>query len=914
MTKEEILAAAGFPNTPEGIAAFYDTYGSREEWEQAQQQMAYGGMPNIMGIPFGAGITMRDGGLTKYQGNVTGSQVPGFDSTNMVLTGQGDLSAQQAAAAKLTLESNNEYTNTAGDRRFVKNINPGVSTFSANGTQGDYMNTPTTGTVGINYNTVPTNNNFTALPILGRKPNQMYDTNTGKLISQKKGGTPCYDCGGPHMQGGGAMTQDLEGQYPVFGYGGYDYDYGGPSPFNYGQFPAMKPGGDPDMAALWLAQQQFALQKRTGKNFPSDAKPTGTNPLNFNPYLKGSDIAEIDSMHTNPYDPRIAAYFKGSKVIAGPAENTGPAIQAARNINRGKMFKKDDEIYTNYRKTGGNSTAQGGNQDFLTQYRDDFKNVIRKNVDTFDRKAEFEAVQNAFMKATTPQQQSMGYQTGGGMMSYRQDYNQIDPMNAANQAMYQDQIDNFQNERSNVYSGWKDLFTPQYADEGIQTGDMSAKAGETYSQWAKRNNIPGGGKTLNDRVWDGRQWSTVKQPQTNSQNYGTSGSLHLPNWEYQNHLPNNTIRTGYTLGKKDFARMNDMGPNAQITGAKFNYGPVGRLMPNRIGPRSIEVGVTGPGAGRYEDQMHAAEKMALPWLQNNKKGKKSDYQGPFPETELPSNTADYTGVNDQNAFGELFPQGVYKPGMSPQDMMSSNLYKTPNMGPSIDTRWEDIVRDPINPYTNMAKVPRNNYGGLYKAFDGFENSVKMEPDYLAPKNSFELFDAYANQGLKDSIQDTEDLGLRNPDTNSPYGINKFKFKKQTKGVGMTALKNAPLIADTLRSGINAGAYRDARENLDASQISMNAIESQRLNAGSRGDYATYLQGEFQPQNMLPVQFPGSVARYGGYMQDGGYYTDQDYFQTGGMYNEGEELDLSPEEIADLRTHLRAQGYDVEFLD
>ena len=57
----------------------------------------------------------------------------------------------------------------------------------------------------------------------------------------------------------------------------------------------------------------------------------------------------------------------------------------------------------------------------------------------------------------------------------------------------------------------------------------------------------------------------------------------------------------------------------------------------------------------------------------------------------------------------------------------------------------------------------------------------------------------------------------------------------------------------------------------------------------------------RPDDYVPIQFPG-------YAQMGGnYYADQDYFQTGGAYNEGDELDLSEEEIAELE----AQGYIIE---
>jgi hypothetical protein len=79
---------------------------------------------------------------------------------------------------------------------------------------------------------------------------------------------------------------------------------------------------------------------------------------------------------------------------------------------------------------------------------------------------------------------------------------------------------------------------------------------------------------------------------------------------------------------------------------------------------------------------------------------------------------------------------------------------------------------------------------------------------------------------------------------------------------------------------------------------LSSFQAKPANAMSRGDYDPN-SGMFRPNDMVPIQFPGGM--YGAY---GGS------FQNGGMYEEGEELDLSQEEIDELRN----LGYEIEELD
>ena len=111
-------------------------------------------------------------------------------------------------------------------------------------------------------------------------------------------------------------------------------------------------------------------------------------------------------------------------------------------------------------------------------------------------------------------------------------------------------------------------------------------------------------------------------------------------------------------------------------------------------------------------------------------------------------------------------------------------------------------------------------------------------------------------------------------------------------------KYAPGAFNFLAAGIE---QRHDRPEMKAAQLAMMTPGSdigpfQSVPATGRrmGDYDPN-SGMFRPNQMVPVQFQGNL--YG-------------YSQMGGALEEGEEAELSPEEIAELR----AQGYEIEELD
>lgn len=791
MTKEEILNGMSEDE-------FYQLYPTKQAWEQANK-MKLGG---LSGAP-------HNGQPTADQFFSYGSHA--LDKFNIPF-GHFAYGGGPIYPAQMGVQTNTamNYQNLDNEGRPIQGglmwnpetgetlkdpiIQP-VSQFQANGVQSKTMNPATQGTIGINTNIVNTNKGAgQSRFIIGSKPGQILNTNTGKL--QKFGGAPCYDCGGPHMQDGGFN-----------------------SAVNYGSFSVpMQIGGDP--TALWMAQEQMALQKKTKTGTPSGIKPTGTNPLNFNPFIKGSDISEPDSMHTSPYNPNIAAYFKGNKVIAGPATDSGQAKKEAMMLNRGKMYKKDNEIFPNYMQQdggsldpsnnemypildfgglkniidsaakhmkkayGGDLTEQGGNQDFKKQYRSTFDNYIKQNT--------YNAMVDQEHQAMLDEFQNMPYaQTGKVVGSSQMTPAQLRQFGYIPSSGSNNMICTSAGCFPRQQSGPGLVF-----QEGAKALDNTAQRENMANQIAQRQGQQQG--------FFGN-FADMYAPTVNQNQMSVFGSL----------FPANFTR-GYEFSNKDYARLKEMGDQGQITGIEENYGPLARLLGKTgrrmFGPKSVTFGVMGPGSTSEQQVQQATQK---------------------PGTQTPSMNPLDAGIKQTQVEKMMNP-------FNEDAQRQLNIMKNSGPGPqpnSIDNGWEDLKNKP-------QPGPRAfQQGGNPMAYDEFTLNRK-----------------YSGQ---------EDLW-----------------------------KYAPGAFNTLAAGIES---RHDRPEMKAAQLAMMTPGSdigpfQSIPATGRrmGDYDPN-SGMFRPNQMVPVQFPG--GNYG-------------YSQMGGALEEGEEMNLSPEEIAELK----AQGYEIEELD
>jgi hypothetical protein len=936
MTKDEILNGMSEQE-------FYSMYPTREAWEQSQQEMAYGGSPFIQGFPFGAGITMADGGTPYYGGPIypaqNGVQTPGFDSTNMVLTGQDNLSDQQIANANLTSLGNNEYINSAGDSRFVKNVNPVVVPFNPYGVQskGKFANNPNsflnTGIPGVSTSTnnssvtdqqVNTKVRGSVLPILGKK--------------QKYGGLP----GGPHQY-----------DMPCMNCGGYMEDGGNASPFNYGAFPAMQGGGDPN--DLWLAQQQLALEKRTKQGVPSDVKPTGTNPLNFNPYIKGSDIAQTDSMHTSPYNPNIAAYFKGNKMIAGPAQNTGQAIQAARKVNTGKFYKKDNEIYPNYQQDGGGFindgsypmmnnggidysstindvfskyqkksggvTSQGGNQNLIKKQQADFYNAIQSNVINKFNQDERDIANQVTQQATQEVDQAyQGYQMGGGPgMSYGYNaYGAPNLDNQYNQEMLQAKINSYKDQhaqdRENMFGANQML--AGYIDQTLS--NRRAGAQEAMGMYKAQSGGDWDAAWAQQEAEEARRTAAysiekkkAKEAYINSlrQKGKTAENTQNPSWSQQamqsfgpdnrlngfNYFPGNVGR-GYEFGKADMAKLSKLTANDPLTGVQLNYGRLGRMAPRFFGPKSITFGTVNPNKGYFED-------LKEPVSYDQSKQQNTDVNYFKEDREATKRRAEIAKIGpDAYKRNQAFDDMSWSEKRASKKAMNQNLNQTIDQAKRFEKSKKEVG----------AVDTENAYGGLYKAQAGYQNPLAFKPtlteddgmDIMPPPMSVAPADPNANSFDQASIQkkrqELRDLtGAPMGDAPDIMAPDSVTAKSKLKGV-----KN--LIGQYAVPGINKLASMFEQDDLENSERALeqgmladNAKVTRPANAFNMGTYNVN-SGDFRENQKNSSQYPGFNAQFGGF----------NTMQMGGGMDDSWEDDLTEDEIENLR----AQGYNIEYLD
>lgn len=676
-----------------------------------------------------------------------------------------------------------------------------------------------------------------------------------------------------------------------FAYGGslYKAKYGFNNAVNYGSFSVpMQEGGDPN--AVWLAQEQFALQKRTKQGIPSGVKPTGTNPLNFNPFMKGSDIANPDSVHTSPYNPNIAAYFKGNKVIAGPAVNSGQAKKEAMMINRGKMFKKDNEIFPNYiqqdggaldpsnnqmypildfgglksiinssakhmkKAYGGDLTEQGGNQDYKKQYRSTFDNYIKQNT--------YNAIVDAEQQAMMDELQQMPYAQNGKMV--------LDKNGVARTPEYmeqQKQMATFKG--SNMICTAAGCFPnphPGHVEPTTNYNNNTAQREAMANQIAQKQ-----GASFGDLA-------DTFAPTKRSYNWNLGN---YPKNMLNSYLPMNEL-FGYEFGKKDYQKLKEMGDQGQVTGMQMNYGPLGRMMPRMFGPRSVTFGTIGPDSkGYFEDLKAPVDSNAGPAEQAGQK----------------------PGVQDTPV--DPVRKANIEKMMNPFSEDAQRQMKIMKGLP--DTGWEDVMNASQKKVIPMAGYRK---GGNPISYDQWAESLRFKapiiddsedmPPVMGQPAEQKPLDFSDVAGIQKNRQQQRDMfGAPmgdQPDILKPENVT---AKRQT--YWGDAAKYMPGAFNALAAGIE---QRHDRPEMKAAQLAMMTPGSdigpfQSVPATGRrmGDYDPN-SGMFRPNQMVPVQFQGNLY---GYSQMGGANEELE---------EGEETELSPEEIAELR----AQGYEIEELD
>jgi len=387
MTREQILKKGGFPNTSEGIKAFYKKYNTPEKFfaehggslsgaphdgqPTADQFFSYGA-PALghMNIPMSNPTYLAHGGMYHSDGpfyhaepgmiiNPTppkATPVPAMDADmyeqNVLAPKDQAYTQDRINKAKKQQEWNKAHpwtpsagTTPEGGKLFHKT--------GQSGTPQDYVYNTKSGAYDL-YN--PT-------PVVAKQRYGGFQDNS--VAEYCWGGLP-----------GGAN------EMPRMDYGGY-MDMGGyNSPTNYGSFsvpmdeggiPMAQPGiqVNPEMKAFLEQRNQSNINKMPSRTKNYEAEGTDLSRLypnkdNFDLRVEGQRFP-TDSVVNIPNNPQLqAAYRKGKFTIAG---TTPAGIKQAAAINAGNLKQgKDKTVYADYsnlyKQEYGGILDASNNQDY----------------------------------------------------------------------------------------------------------------------------------------------------------------------------------------------------------------------------------------------------------------------------------------------------------------------------------------------------------------------------------------------------------------------------------------------------------------------------------------------------------------------------------------------------------------------
>jgi hypothetical protein len=605
---------------------------------------------------------------------------------------------------------------------------------------------------------------------------------------------------------------------------------------------------------------------------------------------------------------------------------------------------------------GGDTVTQGGNSDNYPQgITSAFKNAIKKNT------------MNALINEQQEEMSKQFMQTGGGYMDYGQypqnnmgynpymnnymGYNQY-PQMAGYMNYNQEPRANYQNEAlQNMY---------QYkVDQGNQNAryDFNNLLGASDYLTATANPYTKTTVKAKDGL-DMSKYSAEELQQlekmfgkrARGNNYYSGYGQGMP------YFPMN-YNPYMKMSKQDVGLMQQLAANPSTNLKEFShrhFGPWGRTK------------MTFGYKDFYENNMKLKD---VPPFLNNKENKTTNYDGVlddyqhgelFPKVYKPGmSPADFMPSNLQG-----------NPSTSSTTPVDNRIMDWENKkgfptGPETNMLYQG------KRYGGLTKA---QYGRDHKSTnpaDGEydDNGNIKSPINMTPISANPTFSNYVNdQGLKLNQQQAH---LKDPATNSMFtGPEKqatvtSKFRPGFNGEAMANWGIAGINA--LSSGLEQ--IQNSAKNkkkLNELQLADNSFVATPANAQSEGDYDQW--GNFRPNKKFTGRMYG--AAYGGFLQEGGMQSQaqpdpqqlmqgvaqmlqqgaqpqevakqlveigipQDKvvliiktvmqqlqggqeqpamryggYAKGGQYEEGEEVDLSPEEIEDLRS----QGYDVEYLD
>lgn len=356
-----------------------------------------------------------------------------------------------------------------------------------------------------------------------------------------------------------------------------------------------------------------------------------------------------------------------------------------------------------------------------------------------------------------------------------------------------------------------------------------------------------------------------------------AGAYAPPQMQYSENIPLNFTR-GYSLGNKDYSRLQDLTENSKYKGvSKVNYGPMARLLGRTgrrlFGPSSIEFDVDTPYEDRMQMNPNAGALIQYEQMQRAAQNQANAKTTPAAKQITPTIDPNYIKpgeVTPTTRQQQILDMGnFWSPVNQSQD--------TSGIGPGYEYTDKPFNANQVGPRTDGSPSYFQKLGGLPWAQTG-NNPVEYGPygwqnnsmpvENLQTKNSFGLFNDYANQGLKESMAEQEHL--LDPDSGKMYDRERFKIKRrmlpppgeETARLAITGMEGARSFLD----GIRDRKQETIAKNTVKTGDYLNPLEQDP----TRGNHNQF--GILRPDDYTPVQFQGqnfNPNQYGSFPMKGG---------------------------------------------
>jgi len=581
--------------------------------------------------------------------------------------------------------------------------------------------------------------------------------------------------------------------------------------------------------------------------------------------------------------------------ILDPGNNQDyPILEEGGKANLMAMIKAHSKKMKKAYESGGDTVTQGGNSDdYPTNLTNTFKNVLKKNMYNHMVNEEEQAFSKEFMQMGGYQGQGMNYNTTT--------FNDVDPQNEAIQDMYKQRIAHYDTDLKNSFGN---LSNSMYNLK--HTARPYTQTSVSYAADGAQTGTP---RTMSQEEWDWLdQQRKAKEREANYNKYfgqGTRGMNYLP----INYNPYNKI------SRKDVAMLQELAKNPTTNLKEFkhsHFGPWGRtkmtfgykdqspFTENKQDPIQVDL-KNNPNDFDFQKEAGFDQPGPRAWNQYKEEDpmqgfipKRIMLDSIFNTENFPNNTS-----NQQNVDPEI--EEFNKNNSSNNNDLKPVMpdYNNRNTEPYNSSLLQNMLK--INPYSRV------KYGGLTKAQYGLDHKSTNPADgtYDNFGNPIGLSSATGNMGLSSnpismgtSFQPVGNApgappsaisyqGTNAPAFSTPESVGIQQQNTEMKGMRNNSEKQATITskqrpgfngmaaADSIIAGIDTAtslinkARDTSKQKLSTLQLADNAFLANTSNAQSQGDYDPN-SGMFRPNKMVPVQFPGYNAAYGGAMyQEGG---------------------------------------------